>query len=524
MVYMLSKLNSVSKQRISTAAGIIFTSILIMRCSGILRDILIAPKFGASSATDAFFMALVIPLAINGIMMNSISAAFIPILFKKESESGKNHYVNAVFTLILLVLVCITAIITYFAPFIISLIAPGFDDVTHRIASFSLRIIAVSIIFMGLNGLLASIFNAYKHFVVPSAVKPLWNGGIIFFVIALSGKLGIYSAVAGMILGIFLQFIIQYLFLIRKTPFRFHFTLKDFFYNIKEFIWSGMPIILSGIFEHSSYFVTYGLASKFEKGSVSILSFAFRIITIPASLSSLALGTAVFPSLAELANQNNVDDLKKTVKLSIGVLAYILLPILCTIVIFRQPIVSTIFEHGLFNSEASVKTSNCLLYSSLGILLSAASYVLERALFSLRKNVLVLECMVIRLAIIILSSLILMRWLPLYGLVLAFSLTEFIRFMILSIALSRIINLKIAKSDIVTYSKILLATIAFVFCLVLFNKYFIVDYQSVSSFLKITLNLSISSFVYVALSYLFKIDVFTLCLRRLYSIIRFKQI
>ena len=520
---MLKSLPSVSKQRISTAAGIIFTSVLIARCCGILRNIVIAAKFGASSATDAFFVALFIPLAISGIMMNSISAAFIPILSKKESESGKNHYVSAVFTFILLVLVCITAIIIYFAPFIISLIAPGFDDATNRIARFSLRIIAVSIILMGLNGLLASIFNASKHFVVPSIVKLLWNGGIIFSVIVLSGTLGIYSAVVGVILGIFSQFIIQYLFLIRKTPFRFHFTLKDFFYNIKEFIWSGVPITLSGIFDHSSYFVTYGLASKLEEGSVSIINVSSKIIEIVSSLSSLAFGTAIFPSLAELANQNNIDDLKKIVKLSISVLAYIFLPISCAIVIFRQPIVSTLFEHGLFNSEASVKTSNCLLYYSLGVLPLAGSYLLERALFSLQKNVLVLACTVIRLAIRILSSIILMQWLPLYGLILAFSLTEFIRFMILFIALSRKINLKIAKSDIVTYSKILLATITFVFCLVLFNKYFIVDYQSVSSFLKAALNLSISSFVYVALSYLFKIDVFTFCLRRLYSI-RFKQI
>src|SRR5438093_9079339 len=56
--------------------------------SGLILDAVILASFGLGKQTDAFFVALAIPILIDGTLSIQVTQALVPILASLEKESG----------------------------------------------------------------------------------------------------------------------------------------------------------------------------------------------------------------------------------------------------------------------------------------------------------------------------------------------------------------------------------------------------------------------------------------------------
>ena len=111
----------------STGTFSFFT--VLSRISGYLRDILIAFFLGTGLIADAFFVAFRIPNTFRRLFSEgTFNAAFVPS-YTNEQRLGKKKsdiFANQVFNLLLLILLFLVILIEIFAPFFVSLLAPGF--------------------------------------------------------------------------------------------------------------------------------------------------------------------------------------------------------------------------------------------------------------------------------------------------------------------------------------------------------------------------------------------------------------
>ena len=102
----------------------------ISRILGFVRDTLIARVFGAGMITDAFIVAFKIPNLLRRISAEgAFSQAFVPILGEYKSQRGFDEtksLINRVATWLGIILVGVTLLGMLAAPFIVSVIAPGF--------------------------------------------------------------------------------------------------------------------------------------------------------------------------------------------------------------------------------------------------------------------------------------------------------------------------------------------------------------------------------------------------------------
>ena len=109
---------------------------LLSRLLGYLRDMLIARLFGASIATDAFFIAFKIPNLFRRFFAEgAFSNAFIPVLTEyKETHDRKSlsEFLNAQFGALSTVLGMVVAIGIIMSPFVIMVFAPGFERESDR--------------------------------------------------------------------------------------------------------------------------------------------------------------------------------------------------------------------------------------------------------------------------------------------------------------------------------------------------------------------------------------------------------
>ena len=102
---------------------------IVSRLLGFIRDIVFARFFGASAATDAFFLAFKIPNFMRRLFAEgSFSLAFVPVLSEVRASGDREalkDLVDHVAGTLLAVLFIITAIGMLAAPVVLGIFAPG---------------------------------------------------------------------------------------------------------------------------------------------------------------------------------------------------------------------------------------------------------------------------------------------------------------------------------------------------------------------------------------------------------------
>ncbi|PIV57225.1 murein biosynthesis integral membrane protein MurJ, partial [Candidatus Desantisbacteria bacterium CG02_land_8_20_14_3_00_49_13] len=104
---------------------------LLSRILGYVRDMVIAAKFGAGAWADAFYVAFRIPNLLRNLLgEGTLGTSFIPVfseyMVKKEEDAWE--IAKIAFSLLLVVLSCLTLLGIFITPLIVRVIAPGFSS------------------------------------------------------------------------------------------------------------------------------------------------------------------------------------------------------------------------------------------------------------------------------------------------------------------------------------------------------------------------------------------------------------
>ena len=161
---------------------------LITRLAGFLATFLIARSFGATPATDAFFVAQVLPFIFLDWAGNILRVGFIPPhaqLLAKRGEGEARAVAMQFATHGLLIFAAISALCWLMAPVIIRLLATGFDPETHQLGTGMLRLLAPSILASGLFVITETVLTAGQHFSSPARGR-LWGRVMVVVALAVS--------------------------------------------------------------------------------------------------------------------------------------------------------------------------------------------------------------------------------------------------------------------------------------------------------------------------------------------------
>ncbi|MGH8742389.1 MAG: murein biosynthesis integral membrane protein MurJ, partial [Burkholderiales bacterium] len=156
---------------VATVSSMTFVS----RVLGYARDFFIARFFGAGLATDAFFVAFRIPNLLRRMFAEgAFSQAFVPILSEyrnRQSAEETRSLVDAIGTLLFLVLVAATAIGMLAAPLIGYLFAPAWFHQKPEQFELMVQLLRITfpyILFISLVALAAGVLNTWSRFAVPA--------------------------------------------------------------------------------------------------------------------------------------------------------------------------------------------------------------------------------------------------------------------------------------------------------------------------------------------------------------------
>lgn len=347
---------------------------LVSRVLGLVRDAAIAAMFGASAATDAFFVAFKIPNLFRRLFAEgAFSQAFVPVLAShktRDSTDEVRRLVDAVFSALALVLLGITAIFVVAAPFFITIFAPGFvGDASRFDLSVSLlRLTSPYLLFIALTALVSGVLNTYGRFALPALTPALLNVSFIGCTIWLAPRLDepVFALAVAVGIGGALQlgFQLAGAWRIGMLP---RPTLKLRHPGVKRILVLMGPAVFGVSVAQINFLVDTFVASFLQQGSISWLYYADRLMEFPLGIFGIALGTVILPHLSEHHARNEHAGFSDTLDWGLRAVLTVTLPSAVGLAVLAGPILSTLFEYGEFTAHDVTQSSYALMTYAAGL-------------------------------------------------------------------------------------------------------------------------------------------------------------
>ena len=283
--------NGLSMEDISRGVRSFTIGTAVSRVMGLAREMVVAHLFGAGFAVDAYNVAFRIPNLLRDLFAETaLSAAFVPVLTaeKAKAKEAENRLASNIFNVLFVVTGAISLAGFFAAPYLAKAIAFGFNKVPGKIG-LTTQLTAVLfpfLLFISLAAWAMSYLNTEKSFFVPSVAPAVFNLFSILFPLlsygwyVAHGKEPIFGLAVGILVGGLMQFLVQVPSL-RRKGFRWMPVLSFRDPQFRRVMALFLPVAVGLAGTRINVLVNTILVTPLAQGSVSWLSFAFRIMHLP---------------------------------------------------------------------------------------------------------------------------------------------------------------------------------------------------------------------------------------------------
>ena len=450
---------------------------------GFLRDVMIANKLGVSAASDAFFVALLIPNLLRRIFAEgAFNVAFVPILTRlteNKSKEEAERFTAAALTILLITLGILMVFGTiYMEEVLMYLITPGWADTNPEKLAMAVPLAQITFPYLALitiASLMGGVCNTYNKFGPFAFVPVLFNIALIFCLWAGTEFMGLeaHTAVAiGVPVGGVLQ-VIYMCWAIHKIDFKITLTRELGHEEIKPlFIRLGPAALAVGILQ-ISFLIDTWFASNIADEAVSYLQYANRFYQFPLALIGVTLSTVLLPhfSRALAKNDRALADEHFTHAMTYGVA--LALASMAGLMMLADVLIGAMFGHGKFTDHNAIMTARTMQAYCLGLPALVMTKISITAFYANRDTKTPMIISAIALIINVILNFILVEHFSYVGLAMATGLTAWANMLmqILWLKSHNFIGIPQPVKFAVDMGKSLLATAAMMAVLYLYTTY-----------------------------------------------------
>ena len=375
------------------SAFLVGAGILISRIMGLVRQRVFAHYFGTSAAGDAFTAAFRIPNFLQNVFgEGALSASFIPIYAKLLAQDNKdeaNHVARAVLGLLALITSLVVLGGVFAAPYLIDVIAPGFEDERRE-----LTIRLVQILFPGAGLLVLSawclgILNSHHRFFISYTAPVAWNIAIIASLILFGSRVGDFRLAEivawGAVIGSSLQFAVQ-LPTVFKLVHRFRPIIDITNTHVRHVLKNFFPVFMSRGVIQISAFVDEIIASFLPQGAMVALSYSQSLYTLPVSLFGMSVSAAELPAMSRAlgTTEQVAAALRKRLDAGLQRIAFFIVPSAMAFLALGDVMAGALYRTGRFDQNATIYVWGILAGSSVGLLASTLGRLYSSTYYALR--------------------------------------------------------------------------------------------------------------------------------------------
>ncbi|MDG1480850.1 MAG: murein biosynthesis integral membrane protein MurJ [Myxococcota bacterium] len=350
---------------------------LIVRLSGLIREVVFAAFFGAGMAADAYNAAFRAAQFFRELVAEgSLSNAYVPIFSEIAEKDGLKEawrLANAFLGVLLVVLGGLTLVTFFFAEGWVWLLASGFatDPEKFALATNLTRVLSPFVAAMSLAAVFMGMLNVRGKFFLPAVAPAMFNVAVIVGCLgsewfeATTGHPAIVMVGLASVVGGAGQFLVQ-LPALRADGFRFRPRLEKHpaLMKMVKFL---IPAFIAIMTVQFNLLVESQIASRFGDGPVSYLFYAFRLVQLPLAVVAGSVAVAALVSLSALMARGAKDRLAGEISDALVLNSFLVVPAGVGLFLLAEPIIRLMFERGAFTPADTAATAMMLKMYTLAI-------------------------------------------------------------------------------------------------------------------------------------------------------------
>lgn len=372
------------------ASAVMMTAIFASRVLGMLRDTVIAYRFGQNELTDAYRAAFQLPdLLFFMVAGGALSSSLMPV-FSGYWEQGRKDEAWRVFSIVATVMVSLTTalvvMLEFAAPIAVALMFPGFDADRLALTTHLTRIVLPTQICFLLGGLMMATLYARKHFLAPALGPNIYNIGIIVGGLVFALWLGVAGLAWGALLGAFIGSVLLPWIVMRRmgSAFRWEFNLKH--KGAREVFRLMLPVMFGLSLPGIYMLILRVFASWLPAGAISALDNANRQMQAPLGIVGQGVALAIFPALTALAARNEWGALRTTLRRGLRLVWFLTAPATVLLIVLAEDISRVLLQYGKFTPTDTQMVGSALRAFALGLFAWSGQALIARGFFALRDS------------------------------------------------------------------------------------------------------------------------------------------
>lgn len=367
------------------AAYLLAALTLASQALALLRDRTFAYTFGAGETLDLYYAAFRVPDLVFALVSSLVSAyVLIPRIAGMDKETTQRLLSeSASFLLGVGGAICLALI--FLMPQFLAFLYPNLTASPLQTEFVLLaRILLLQPILLGLSGVLGSVTQVHRRFVLFAISPVLYNIGIILGAVVLYPRFGLPGMGVGVVLGAIAYLAVNVPVVMEAGVFptaRFP-SIAVMASVVRDSVPRSLALGMSSV---TALALTV-LASRIGTGAVSVFNFAGNLEAVPLALIGSSYAVAAFPALSEASTANKQDEFMRILRASARHIILWSIVALGLIVVLRAHIVRVILGTGAFNWDATRLTAALLAILAAGLVAQGLALLFSRALYAARQS------------------------------------------------------------------------------------------------------------------------------------------
>lgn len=425
---------SVNRQ-VFGAAIVVGIGTALVKVLAIVKELVVAYKFGTANELDAFLIAVLIPSVVLSVIAGSFNSALIPTYIKVREQEGikaaqKLFSGATIWSIGLLVITTCVMLVT--APIYLPMITKGFSPDKLALTYRLLWTISPMLLLTGIGTIWGAVLNAGEQFGLVALAPMMTPAMTIVFLFGFQSW-GVFSLVAGLVGGQLLEMVAIGIVLRRQGV---SLIPKWYGFNphLSEVANQYVPAIVGTFLMCSTSLVDQSMAAMLPSGSVAALNYGNRIITLPIIIASTALSTAVMPYFSKMVASEDWQSIRNSLKHYLVLIFAASIPLAGLIILFSEPIVYTLLQRGSFKASDTPIVAQIQSCFAVQIPFYIGCMLVVRMISAMRNNQILIWGSACNLIINIGLNYLFMQWLGVAGIALSTSFVYLFSFLFLLFA------------------------------------------------------------------------------------------
>ncbi|RYD30367.1 MAG: murein biosynthesis integral membrane protein MurJ [Verrucomicrobiaceae bacterium] len=360
------------------------------RILGLVREQIFAAMFDRA-LRDCFLVAFRLPNLLRDLFAEgALSTAFVTVFSQKMKTEGDRaawQLAHRTISLATVVMSGITLLGMLCAPWIVRAMAGSWEPWKVEFTILLTRIMFPFILLVSLAALVMGILNSRKVYGAPAMASSYFNivsilggAGLAWLLDPHLGPRAMIGFSIGTLLGGLAQLGVQLPALFREGyRFRFSRDWKDpGVKRIQELMW---PAVIAGSAVQVNVLMNTMFATELavKNGPVSWLSCAFRLMQLPLGVFGVTVATLTLPVLSRAATSGVTDEFRTVLGSGNRLVLFLTLPSAVGLFVLAQPIISVLYEHGMFTAYDTAESALALRWYAVGLIFYACIKVIQPA-------------------------------------------------------------------------------------------------------------------------------------------------